>query len=144
MLARGELAISRGNCLDCHAAGEAIASRIASIAAPNITGKGSVALRLTPEHLERYLLDPHAVKPDSRMPNVLHGLPESERAQAARDLVHFLMTAPNTPKDPALLAAFEAPTPILPGVPEDRIGVGRLGRLERGPCGGEPAGALRA
>ncbi|MGA1466655.1 MAG: PA14 domain-containing protein [Phycisphaerales bacterium] len=119
MLARGELAISRGNCLDCHAAGEAIASRIAPIAAPNITGKGSVALRLTPEHLERYLLDPHAVKPDSRMPNVLHGLPESERAQAARDLVHFLMTAPNTPKDPALLAAFEAPTPILPGVPED-------------------------
>ncbi|MGA1400030.1 MAG: PA14 domain-containing protein, partial [Phycisphaerales bacterium] len=119
MLARGELAISRGNCLDCHAAGEAIASRIAPIAAPNITGKGSVALRLTPEHVERYLLDPHAVKPDSRMPNVLHGLPEAERADAARDLVHFLMTAPNTPKHPTLRAAFEAPTPILPGVPED-------------------------
>ncbi|MGA1392846.1 MAG: hypothetical protein ACO38W_06785, partial [Phycisphaerales bacterium] len=74
-LVRGELAIARGNCLDCHAAGEAIASRIVPIAAPNITGKGSVALRLTPEHVERYLLDPHAVKPDSRMPNVLHGLP---------------------------------------------------------------------
>ena len=118
-LARGESAIARSNCLDCHAASEAIAARISPMAAPNVTGKGSVALRLTPAHLERYLLDPAGVKPGSRMPNVLHGLPEAARAEAAKDLVHFLMTAPNTPKDPELLAAFEQPFPILPGVPEE-------------------------
>ena len=53
------------------------------------------------------------------MPNVPHGLPDAERAEAAKDLVHFLLTAPNTPKDPLLLAAFEEPTPILRGVPEE-------------------------
>lgn len=89
------------------------------MAAPNVTGKGSVALRLTPDHLERYLLDPDGAKPGSRMPNVLHGIPEPQRGDAAKDLVHFLMTAPNTPKDPLLRAAFESPTPILPGVPQE-------------------------
>lgn len=76
-LSSGELAIARGSCLHCRAASEAIAARIASMTAPNVTGKGSVALRLTPAPLERDLLDPAGVTPISRMPNVLHGLPES-------------------------------------------------------------------
>lgn len=118
-LARGEMAIAQSNRLDCHAASDAVASRERTIAAPTVTGKGSVALRLTPAYLERCLLDPAGVKAGSRMPNVPHGLPDAERAEAAKDLVHFLLTAPNTPKDPLLLAAFEEPTPILRGVPEE-------------------------
>ena len=118
-LARGEMAIAHSNRLDCHAASDAVASRERTIAAPTVTGNGSVALRLTPAYLERCLLDPAGVKAGSRMPNVPHGLPDAERAEAAKDLVHFLLTAPNTPKDPLLLAAFEEPTPILRGVPEE-------------------------
>ena len=50
-LARGEIAIARSNRLDCHAASDAVASRVLTLAAPAVTGKGSVALRLTPAYL---------------------------------------------------------------------------------------------
>ncbi len=119
VLASGELLLRRGNCLECHAAGEAETSRVGTMAAPSVTGKGSVALRRSPEFLERYLLDPAAEKPTTRMPNLLHGLPEAERIEAAKDLVHFLLNAPNTPEDPRRSGALVEATAVLPGIPEE-------------------------
>jgi cytochrome c1 len=67
------------------------------VAGPNLT---NVVLRptlagqtipMSPQNMQRWLLDPHSLKPDTSMPNV--GL----SAQEAQDLTAFLFSEPYNP-----------------------------------------------
>lgn len=90
----GETLVARSNCLACHAADDATRERIRTVAAPKVLGGNGVAsaaaLR-TPEYLRAFLLAPNDVRPGSRMPDALHGLAATEKAEVVEDLVHFLV-----------------------------------------------------
>ena len=81
-VAQGQLLLGELNCVACHAAPGA--QRISAKPAPDLAQAGQ---RLTPQFLRAYLADPHAMKPGSTMPDVLHG----KATPAEIDpLVHFL------------------------------------------------------
>ena len=82
----GRVLLSELNCISCHSTGEKT-SAIGKKVAPNLTKVGS---RVTPQYLHRFLTDPHATKPGTTMPDVLHGLSDNQRAEAVDALVHFL------------------------------------------------------
>ncbi|MBN8248191.1 MAG: c-type cytochrome [Verrucomicrobia bacterium] len=85
----GELLLGELNCIACHAAPEAVAARLQSRPAPRL---GTNGLRLAPAWIRTWLADPSASKPGTLMPDVLHGVPEAERAQAIEALTQFLVS----------------------------------------------------
>ncbi len=85
----GEVLLGELNCVACHAADTTSASRLASRGAPRLGAEG---LRLEPQWLRDWLLDPARSKPGAAMPHVLHGLAEGERAKAADELTHYLVS----------------------------------------------------
>jgi len=85
---QGETLLAKANCLACHAASDAARERIRSVAAPKLLD--SIGSRMTPEAMRVFLANPYAVKADSRMPDVLHGIPSAEKTEVIEDLVHFL------------------------------------------------------
>lgn len=97
-LSEGELLLGELNCVSCHAADPAVASRLASRGAP---GLGRQGLRLTPQWLTRWLAEP-ASTDGSAMPDPLHGLAPVDRAAAVDGLVHYLVSIqPEGPADAA-------------------------------------------
>ena len=85
----GQLLLGELNCTSCHAADASLAGRVEKKQAPVLD---TVTSRVQPQYLRRFLADPQATKPGTTMPSVLAALPESERAQVAEALVHFLAT----------------------------------------------------
>ncbi len=49
-----------------------------------------------PDWVEAWLLDPQSLRPGTRMPSMLEGLPEEERQQAAADLRAYLLEGDNS------------------------------------------------
>lgn len=102
---RGLILIEELNCAACHAAGGALAER--SKKAPRLADVGR---RANPAFVKAFIRDPHGTKPGTTMPDVLARLPAAERAVAARELTHFLLSlkpsdfAPQAP-DPVAAAA---------------------------------------
>ena len=93
----GELLLGELNCTACHAATPAAAARLESRAAPRL---GRDGLRLTPGWIRSWLADPAGTKPGSLMPDLLHGLPETGRAEAIEALTQFLVSVqPPGPAD---------------------------------------------
>jgi mono/diheme cytochrome c family protein len=83
----GEVLLGGLNCIACHSAGPDVQARLASKPAPLL---GEVGARVTPQYLRAWLANPHAEKPGSSMPDLLHGLGQAERNQTVDHLVHYL------------------------------------------------------
>jgi mono/diheme cytochrome c family protein len=84
---KGRLLLEELNCVACHAA--PTGADLKSKQAPRLS---DVAQRIHPTFLEKYIGAPHTTKPGSTMPDLLAKLPEAERATAAKELTHFLLS----------------------------------------------------
>jgi cytochrome c553 len=82
----GRLLIGELQCTACHQADAAAFSGFRR-QAPILD---DVAKRVRPEYFEKFLLDPHGVKPGTMMPNVLGGMSDGERKRAAKAIANFL------------------------------------------------------
>ncbi|MCB9916016.1 MAG: c-type cytochrome [Planctomycetes bacterium] len=83
----GELMHAELGCARCHEPFPGAARPAAVVAAPSLERVGA---QRSPAYLRRYLADPLHVRPGTRMPDVLAGLAEAERAELVEDLVHYL------------------------------------------------------
>ncbi len=94
-LAAGRLLIAELSCSSCHAT-TGQNGTLLSKGGPRLDG---AALRLQPEWLEAYIAAPHAVKPESTMPDVLGARSEQERKAIAKSLTAFLSTQQKPPAE---------------------------------------------
>ncbi len=101
--ARGEDLLAASNCTACHAASEAAITRLGAAPGPRLLGDDGVGSRLSPTAI-RARLTAHGGELGMRMPDLLHGLPDSEREVATEELVHFLASqgGPLGPEDALL------------------------------------------
>ncbi len=100
--------MARGNCTACHEASAQITDRLRPLVAPRLLGDAGVGTRLASSYMLDFIARPHEVKRGTRMPNVLHGLEESARAEALPALVaHLSRQRPANWTPPA-------PTLVLP------------------------------
>lgn len=86
----GEYLLSEMNCAACHEAGP-VKARLASRPSPRLDT--AHAVKVTPQWLRAFLLNPQAEKPGTLMPDMLGGLDDAARAEAAEALTHFLVSA---------------------------------------------------
>ncbi len=93
-----EMAFSEMNCVACHSAGSAVETRLASRHAPLL---GQQGIQLSPQWVRDFLVNPQAEKPGTMMPDMLHGLKEAEKAEAADALTHYLISLQPTPTNQA-------------------------------------------
>ena len=91
----GELLLGELNCRACHKAEGSTEARLASRQSPRL---GEGGLPITPQYLRAFLSDPNAEKPGTTMPDLLHSMAASERAQTVDALVHFLISLDKTNK----------------------------------------------
>ena len=77
------------SCTTCHEASEEAGIRLGTASAPTILGEDGVGGRLSPDAI-RSRIDAHGGAIGLRMPDLLHGLSEADRALATDELVHFL------------------------------------------------------
>ncbi len=89
MVSPGEILISEMNCVACHAASGPVQARLASRPSPRLNP--AHAARVTPQWLRAFLENPQATQPGTLMPDLLAGLDEPKRAEAAEALTHYLM-----------------------------------------------------
>jgi mono/diheme cytochrome c family protein len=89
----GRVLLGELNCTACHAA-NAEQIGITPKQGPRLADIGS---RVGADWLRRYLAAPHNTMPGTTMPDLLHGLPDSERAVAADDLTHALLAQQSLP-----------------------------------------------
>ncbi|MCZ6837270.1 MAG: hypothetical protein O7G85_15955, partial [Planctomycetota bacterium] len=74
-------------CASCHRApNDALQALLEPASAPDLSDVGR---RIKPSWLRTWLKDPKSLDPEARMPQVLHGVKNSE--EAIEDLVHFLV-----------------------------------------------------
>lgn len=85
---QGLVHIQRWNCTACHRADE-VNMTIAAKQAPNLNWS---ARNLNPTWMEKFIRDPHSVKPGTTMPTVLSPS-KADSAQAATEITHFLVAA---------------------------------------------------
>jgi len=98
----GETLLAALACTSCHAADDATNARLHPLPAPDLSHVGA---RLAPAALADLLSSPQAVRPGTRMPDLLGSLPEAERQQAQRELLHYLVS-------------LGGPMPLLPEPPD--------------------------
>ncbi len=84
---KGQVLIEELNCAACHAGDASLKAR--SKKAPRLAEVGS---RVKPSYLESFILDPHANKPGTTMPDALASLGTAEKKQAGAELTHFLLS----------------------------------------------------
>ncbi len=84
---RAEALAVRLRCTACHSAEAGVLARLQPEAAPDLAEVGA---RTTPAALREWLLDPHATKPGSAMPDLLARLEPRERTETVDALVQFL------------------------------------------------------
>ena len=101
-------ALEEGNCTVCHRPTDAIASRVQRVQAPGLERVGA---RLSADYLRRFLADPHATQPGTRMPDLLAPLSEPAKAEVVEALVHFLVARGGPMVD--------APEPVFPAELEE-------------------------
>lgn len=85
----GRLLLAELNCVACHQAGPGFPGSSPLRPAPDLAG---AAARLKSAHLEAWIENPARTKPGTVMPGLLEGLPPAERAAAATDLGHFVLS----------------------------------------------------
>jgi mono/diheme cytochrome c family protein len=87
LAAGGRLLLGELNCTACHAADGSLAAWLAPKPAPVLD---SVATRVKPEYLRRFLADPQATDPGTTMPHLFAGVDAGKRSEQVEALVHFL------------------------------------------------------
>lgn len=87
LAAGGRLLIGELNCTACHAADDSLAAWLAPKPAPVLD---SVATRVKPEYLRRFLADPQETDPGTTMPHLFAGVNAVTRDEQVEALVHFL------------------------------------------------------
>ena len=85
----GQLLIEKFNCKACHAASESQAKWLSPMRAPILDDIGN---RASAQWLTKFLSAPDKSLPGTRMPDVLHGLPDSEKQSSAESLTHYLLS----------------------------------------------------
>ncbi|MEM9800523.1 MAG: PA14 domain-containing protein [Planctomycetota bacterium] len=90
--------LARHDCLACHDPDAIARERIDPVLAPTLEG---IATRVDPAWMEDFLVDPRGLRPGTTHPHQLAGIPESNRATVARDLVQFLVSTDETEGDAA-------------------------------------------
>ena len=80
--------ISALNCAACHAATPAQAAWLVPAPGPRLEALGE---RVSGAWVEQFLSHPGELSPGGTMPDLLSGLPATERPAAARALTHFLL-----------------------------------------------------
>ncbi len=88
------------NCVACHTAEAPVAARLASKRAPVL---GENGLRITPQWLRSFLMNPQGVTPGTTMPDALHWMGAKEKAETVDALVHYLISL-QSPHDAATFA----------------------------------------
>ncbi len=83
----GELLIGELNCAACHSAEHA--QRIDFKGAPDL---GNAGARLTPQYIRGFLSSPHATKPGTTMPDLMHGADAAARKTDVENLTHYLVS----------------------------------------------------
>ena len=84
----GNALLTELSCTACHA--PVLNETLQPKKGPVLTG---LFHRIQPAWATAFISDPHQVKPGTTMPDVLGKLPESQRAQVARELVAFLQSS---------------------------------------------------
>jgi len=87
--APGERHLAELNCTACHEAPQPVLARLAPTQAPIL---GENGLDLTPQWIRSHLFNPQTEKAGTTMPDVLHGLPDAEKRDAADALAHYLIS----------------------------------------------------
>lgn len=85
----GLILLGEWNCVACHAPSAKAAAWLTPKTPPRLADLGS---RASATWLQRYLVSPHEALPGTSMPDVLHGIPEAERAVVAEALTHYLLS----------------------------------------------------
>lgn len=93
----GEYLLSEMNCAACHDAG-AVKQRLASRPSPRLDAAHGV--KVTPQWLRDFLLNPQAEKPGTLMPDMLASVEEPKRAEVAEALTHYLVSLRDSKKSP--------------------------------------------
>ena len=83
---RGLVLLNELNCAQCHEY-KSPAVSLPSAKAPNLEWLSG---RVDPNHIARFISDPAAAKPGSRMPHMLGSVAEAEREAAANELTHYI------------------------------------------------------
>lgn len=78
------------SCTACHEAGAEVRRRLGVSPAPRLLGADGIGGRLSPAAI-RSRVRGHGGESGLRMPDLLHGLEDAERAVAVDELVHFLV-----------------------------------------------------
>lgn len=89
----GEVLLAELNCVACHPAESAAASRLQSRVAPGLEEIGS---RVTPQFLRSWLTSPQQTKGGTPMPDLLHGLAADVKQDTVDALVHYLASQTST------------------------------------------------
>jgi len=84
----GSLLVRELRCAACHT--DLDVSRRPPLPGPDLNGVGA---RIAPNFLERYIADPAGTQPGTRMPALLDDLTPADRAEAARALTEYLISA---------------------------------------------------
>lgn len=84
----GPLLFNELNCAACHAATE-LSIGVTPYVAPILSDAGA---RITPQYMRAFLSKPHETKAGTKMPDLLHGLSDAERADTVEKLVHYLQS----------------------------------------------------
>lgn len=137
---KGQVLIEEMNCVACHAGTASVTAR--SKKAPRLAEIGS---RANPDHVEAFIRDPRRVKPGTTMPDVTGSMSAADRARAATEITHFLLSLKKNdfaPRAPDAVAAglgeklFQARGCAACHSPRDEKGV------EKMPQTSAPLGAL--
>ncbi len=93
LLTAGRLLLRELSCTSCHQSEDA---HLRAKGGPSLEG---VSLRLNRIWVEKYIAEPHSIKPGTTMPDVLGSRPANERASIARALAAFLSTQNRSPTE---------------------------------------------
>ena len=89
---QGAVLFDQFGCRACHSNQAWQALTAESVSPDRAPLLQDVRSRLRPDDLVRYLSDPHAAKPGTRMPHLLASEPAEEREQVAVALTHYLLS----------------------------------------------------
>ncbi len=85
---QGLVLINKMNCAACHAS-TTVSGALPAWGAPDLRWS---ARHVNPTYLAQFIADPQQAKPGSRMPHMLEQIDASEQEDAAKAIVHYLLT----------------------------------------------------
>jgi mono/diheme cytochrome c family protein len=93
----GELMLGELACGACHSYEHPMAVRITPRRGPRLR---DVGLRLRPEWMRRFLLDPQSAKPGAIMPALVFDASQEEKTRVVDELVHYLASKRRRDREP--------------------------------------------